>query len=162
MSKEINAETLVLSDKIFKDLQINDSKLGIKADTDPYYHNLPDTLSREMVDGVKQYDGQFVVASVHAAGRAVIDAMKADKNVTLVTGSIPMAGSKSTQNNIEVSFERDRKFNVPGGEGKEAGEVIKPLYTVTKLHTAGVGTKTGQMGLVVKTLSELAAEAFAK
>ncbi len=152
MSKKDITKVMELSDKIYDGLTINKDIIEPKKDRDLYFEFVPDNLSKETVVAVKEYDENFVAASIHASGRFGIEAMQANSDVKIVTGKIPMYN----KDYVGIVAERDRSFPVPGKEGEHT---IKPFHVTQKLHINGI-RNVGSVAKVHDILMTLAEEAF--
>ncbi len=141
-----------LADKIYKDLEVKSGELSVKEKADPYFNNLPETLTKDTVEAVHGYNEVFVAAGVHAAGRIAIEAMKKDKHTKIVSGQIGMVG----KDYIAITAERDRSFPIPGKDGEVT---TKPIHITQKLHVQGV-RNVGNVSKVHDALTELAESAF--
>ena len=158
----IAAAVLELADAIKKDLTVNDTAIGVIAEKDPYYSNIPENLTKENVDDTHAYDRTFLAASTKAIGDMAIDHMKEHKKVTLMTGCVNMGDAgKGRFNTNEVTLHKDFEVRIPSKDGESATKV-KPLHVVSKLTVIGTGSKSGAMGAVLDGLTEVASEAFAK
>lgn len=153
MSKQEKIEQVVaMSDKIYEEISVKDGQWSEKEGADLFYTTAPEHLSKEILDDARDHRDVFIAGSIHAAGRAAIEAMTADANCKLVTGQISLGG----KDHLAVTAERDKSFPVPGKNGET---ITKPLHISQKLHVEGV-RNVGSVSKVHDTLSELAESAF--
>ncbi len=126
------AETVTeLASKIKEHLSV-DKKTGvITAAADIYKTCLPDDMSADTVQRVRDHDTTFVAATVKAVGDISLPVMAKNKELESTTGVVDMLA----KSHVSVDFKRKEEFPNP----KEKGATITKFGT-TKVevhHAAG-------------------------
>lgn len=151
----VNETILALANKIEQQLDLdNNTGVGV-AKADIYHDNLPETLTKEIVAEVSNYNSDFIAASTYAFGKLAVNAMKGNAGLATATVEIPMAGKDT----VAIATERQHTFNVPSrGEGK-AEEVTK-YGSTTVSYTVHNGKNAGQLKAARNAIVELATAAL--
>lgn len=152
----VNEETLKMSEEMQKKLQFSKDtqSIDVKGEKDDLYAQLrPEDLSEETIKKVHGYNVAFVAASAHAIGHMAVEAMKSDKKLDKVGGTIKMAGKD------RVSIETSRAFTPPPRDGQAQPDVAG--VTSIKLHTEAANKGAGQLKRSVDDIKSLAAVALA-
>ena len=152
----INEKTVALADKLQSDIETAVSSKG-NIDNSLYESNLPEGITKEVDNAVREYRQQFHHATGLAYGRAMVAAAAKDKKIEEGTISIGMGGKDV----IEHHFKRREEFtNRMDKDNPQT--VVKYGHMTTKLTIAGTSGSSGQLAAVRKTIGALAAEKLAK
>lgn len=150
----IKPEVLAMS-KIISSAMTADKKEGtITYNEKVFAKTLPDTLTEETVNAVREHNTTFVAAGAHAFGTAAIELMTANKKIDRIATEINMGG----KDNVSYSIDRS-KTSVDHLHGK--GEITKYGVLSTVLETVA-GKNGGQLKAVRKEMGELALAQFTK
>ena len=153
--KSISEEVLALSKKISESVSVDKDTGVAEVKGDPYVENLPETLTTEIIREVEGYNKKFVAAGTHAIGQAALDAMKSNKKLEVVTGSISL-GNKS---NFEVNVKRSAEYNAGPGSSEK---ITKFGETTIKMNLDAGKAKSGDLARVREALQEAATAALKK
>lgn len=110
MAKKVLNETLVTA--ITATLVGTES---ITSDGDAFNSNLPEGLTPETVEAVAGYTADFVAAGTEAIKGKALEAMKKDKKLTDVSGTIALGAMGS----MSVDINKSREGTPPGSTEKQ-------------------------------------------
>jgi hypothetical protein len=156
MSEEKRAlkpEVIELSNSLKASIKV-DAKTGVgTAEENIYDRHLPESLDKQVVKAVREYDSNFVAAATNAFGELSIEAMAANKSLN--STSVEMTSRLGPT--VGISMERSKTYPVHIGEG---GDVTK--HGVTRVTTTfSAGKNSGQLKIARGLLNALAADALA-
>lgn len=150
----IKPEIITMSKVIGASLTSDKKEGTIVAAPDVFEKTLPETLTMETVNAVREHNTTFVAAGAHAFGTAAIDLMSSNKKLDRVAVEMGMGGKDS------VAYTMDRsKTTTDHLHGK--GEIIKYGVMTTVLENVA-GKNAGQLKAVRKEMGEIALAQFAK
>jgi len=146
----IKSEIQDLSDRIGKTLKIDKEVVsGVAKATIPdttYIDNLPEGITKEVVEQVQTYNTQMGSALALALGSAAIPAMKKNADISSVEVKMPVVG----KDYIAVDFTKERQ--VPSRDENNQPNGTKSKFGNTTVEYGMYGmTSRGQL-LAVKTL----------
>lgn len=152
----IKEEVSSLADKIQADIS-KAAAAKTNIDNSLYEGNLPEGITKEIDNTVREYRQNFHHASGLSYGRAMVELAAKDKKLEGGNISIGMGGKDS----IEYAFKTKEEF-VNRMDKENPVTVVKHGYMVPKLTIAGTAGSSGQLSAVRKTIGALAAEKLAK
>lgn len=143
-----------LAAKITERLALDEAGNGVVPDT-IFSETLPETLTMDTVNEVREHDCHFAAAATQAYGQMAAKHFVGDKVTQTGTAVFPM-GSK--HNLVEVSYTGRDETRKPGSS---TGEMVT-RHGITKIivQTAlDPKAKTGAMGAVTREIAAAALEA---
>lgn len=155
---QLKPETQKIADAFAKSLKIGEVKEGIATatiDQTAYVDNLPDGITREIVEQLNEYDTSVASALAATLGNAAIPEIKKNKNLDKVTVTLPTVGKDS----FSATFDRERQVPARNEKGEPAG--TRPAYGIVNVEHTMYGTRNrAQLAGVKKMLTEKATAAF--
>lgn len=153
---ELKATIAELSTKLAEHIKI--AKDGSTTISDNLFEkHLPDGLTTDLVDKVKDYTTNFIAAGTHAFGVAAVDAMKGTKALTEVTTTIGLGG----KDNMQVTTKREETF-VNRIDPNNPVDVTKYGVTTVKIEQYGHSSSKGTLKAVRNAIGARAQEVFGK
>jgi hypothetical protein len=150
----IKPEIIAMSSIITKGLAVDKKEGTITAGADIFQSTLPEDLSMETVQKVREHNTTFVAAGAHSFGTASIDLLAGNKKLDRITTEISLGG----KDNVTYSMDRS-KTTVDHLHGK--GEVVKFGVLTTTLETVA-GKNAGQLKAVRTEMGTIAMERLSK
>lgn len=149
---ELNETIKKLAEQIGERLKIDEAGNGT-VDPNVYVETLPEDLSMDTVEKVRDHDCAFAVASTQAFGQAAAKVLVGDKADQTGTCVFPM-GQKHYQ--IEVAVTGRDEIRKPGSS--DPNEKITRYGVVKQIIDTAVDPKsrTGSMGIVSRAIAEAA------
>ena len=156
----LKPETQKIADAFAKSLKIGEAKEGVAAatiDQTAYIDNLPEGITKEIVEQLNDYDTSVASALASTLGNAAIPELKKNKNLDKITVSLPTVGKDA----FNATFDRERQ--VPSRDENNKPNGTRPAYGIVNVEHTMYGTRNrAQMASVKKMLSEKATAAFGK
>ena len=156
----LKPETQKIADAFAKSFKIGDVVEGTATasiDKDAYVDNLPEGITKEIVEKINEYDTSVASALANTLGLAAIPEIKKNKNLDRVTVTLPTVGKDS----FSATFDRERQ--VPSRDENNKPNGTRPSYGVVNVEHTMYGTRNrAQLANVKKMLAEKATSAFGK
>lgn len=121
-----------LSDKIKDNLEVKDSVITEKEPHAAYYNNLPEGITKKIVDEISKYNSKFVTAAHVAVGELAADVFTKDKSIDTVEAEIGYFGKSDT---INITTSREKVYQNHLAKEGEPKEVTKHLVMSTSINT---------------------------
>lgn len=153
---KVKEEVVALSEKIIKEMKVDENTGVGTVNKNVYIDNLPEGLTQEHVELKEKYDSTFIPASTRAYGLLSMEAMKSNEKLETTVIDVPM-GPHTTLN---LSMVRKDEYRTVGSEDaalKERYGNIRATVT-NRAHRSS----SGQLKAVRMTISEMAMEALKK
>lgn len=120
-----------LADSITENLDVKGNVVTEKEPHKPYYDNLPEGVTVELVETISDYNSKFITASHVAVGQLAADIFRNEKDVHAVHGQI---GFNGKNDNIEISVDRSKTYRAGFGPN-DNGTVTKNLCMTASVNT---------------------------
>lgn len=148
----IKPEVAELSERLSKHISV--AKDGTTTVGENLFDShLPDGLTPDVVNNVRNYTANFIAAGQHSFGMAAVDAMKENKKLNEVTTSIGLGG----KDQVDLTVTRSKTYVDRMGDNKDnPREIVKHGVCVATVTQAGHSNSTGQLGLVRKHIGQYA------
>lgn len=130
-----------LSDKIKEHLVVEGNNIKENESHSAYYENLPEGLTKKIVEEVSKYNSKFVTAAHLAVGEVAADIFMKDKSVDEVNAEIGYFGK---QDSISMTVFKEKTYQNHLAKDPSEREVKKHLVvtsTVTSQSAKGYGVK---------------------
>ena len=156
----LKPETQKIADEFAKSLKIGAAVEGTATatiDENAYVANLPEGITKEIVEQLNDYDTSVASALACTLGNAAIPEIKKNKNLDHVILTLPTVGKDS----FKATFDRERQ--VPSRDENNKPNGTRPTFGVVNVDHTMYGTRNrAQMASVKKMLGEKATAAFGK
>lgn len=136
-STSIKPEHKAIAKALSEMITINGKEGSVTVGEGAYASQLPEGITMETVDKVREYDARFVAASALAFGEASIQAYKANSDLkTNLVATFPMGG----KNDVTHTVVRSKEFSVPS-----TGATVNKTALMTVLTAAEGVTNKGAL-----------------
>lgn len=146
-----NEAVLSLAEKILADLEINKDTGIVTEKVSTFEANLPEGLTKELVNQLDDYNVNYVAAGVRAFGTISTNTMSGAKKLAQTTGTLAMG----EYNKLNVTCDRTKQFPNTLSESKEP--VIKYGHVTATLEVRA-GKNSGALKAARAAIAELALE----
>ena len=156
MSVQFKSETITkyheLSDKIKENLVVEDTTIKEKEPHKAYYDNLPEGLTKKVVEEVAKYNSKFVTAAHVAVAEVAADVFKSNPNVESLYAQLGYFGKND---NIDINVHREKVYQNHLAKNEEDKEIHKYLVMQTAITSSSV------KGYGLKAVKDAISEEFA-
>lgn len=143
MSVKFNSEALQkhagLAASIKETLETKGTDVAEKESHGAYYANLPEGLSKEVVEDLSKYNNAFTAASHVAFGEVAAEIFVNNPEAQKVNGQIGFFGKRD---NIEMTAHREKTYRNNFAETEEDKELKKHLVISASVNVSGYGLKS--------------------
>ena len=143
MTVNFNNEKLAkhqtLANNIKSSLKCEGGSIREEESHSAYFGNLPESLTKEVVEDVAKYNGAFVSAAHVAIGELAAEAFVGDKDLERVNAKIGMFGK---HDKLTASVHRQKQYLNNYAEKEEDKTIVKHLVIQSTVETSGYGIKS--------------------
>lgn len=140
-----------LADSIKSGLQVEGTVITEKESHSAYAANLPEGITKDVVNDLAKYNSKFVTAAHIAIGETAADIFKKNKSVDKVTASVGFFGNNDS---IDVQVDKSKTFTNHLAKDESDREVVKNLHMST-----AVNMKSAK-GISIKSVKDALGEDF--
>lgn len=143
-----------LAASIKDSLEVKGTSVAEKESHGAYYSNLPEGLTKEVVEDLSKYNNAFTAAAHVAFGEVAADIFVNNADAQKVNGEIGFFGKRD---NIELTAHREKTYRNNFAESEEDKELKKHLVINASVNVSGYGLKS-----IREAMSEEFKDKFAK
>ena len=98
-----------ISDKVKSKLTYQDGKISEEESHSCYYENLPEGITKEVVDKISKYNNKFIIGAHIAFAEMASDVfLNKDKNIETINAEVGYFGPHDS---LKVTIDKSKKYN---------------------------------------------------